>query len=214
MTKLRRWSIAIAVAILLTWVIVPIASAALEKPYLRGVARSTTATLSWDSVSGAARYKVYIISTADKKASFFRSTKKTNMTIKNMRPGTDYTFAVRVEDVNGVESPFSNLKSFTTGQALKAPRVVKTTNKNASTTISWNRVSGADKYWVFRLEKGARISAVQIASTTNLSYRHSTSSDMEYAVVAVSAFGDQGEWGATIKLDKPPTVNANPKPLK
>ena len=126
--------------------------------------------LSWRAVSGATKYWIYR-STDGKNFKYFNSTTKTSYTNSGAASGTKYYYRVKaVAVVNGknVASANSSTKSLFT--SLAKPSVSITTS-NGKPKITWNAVTGADKYYVYRSTDGKNFSYWD--STTKTSYVNS-----------------------------------------
>ena len=143
--------------------------------------------LSWKAVSGATKYWIYR-STDGKNFKYFDSTTKTSYTNSGAASGTKYYYRVKaVAVVNGknVASAYSNTKSLMT--TLAKPSVSITTS-NGKPKISWSKVTGADKYYIYRSTDGKNFSywdATANLSYTNLSAKKNTK--YYYKVKAVCA---------------------------
>ena len=126
--------------------------------------------LSWKAVSGATKYWIYR-STDGKEFKYFDSTTKTSYTNSGAASGTKYYYRVKaVAVVNGknVVSANSSTKSLLT--SLAKPSVSITTS-NGKPKLTWNAVTGADKYYVYRSTDGKNFSYWD--STTKTSYINS-----------------------------------------
>ena len=126
--------------------------------------------LSWKAVSGATKYWIYR-STDGKKFKYWDSTTRTSYTNSGAASGTKYYYRVKaVAVVNGknVASANSSTKSLLT--SLAKPSVSITTS-NGKPKISWSKVTGADKYYVYRSTDGKNFSYWD--STTKTSYVNS-----------------------------------------
>ena len=143
--------------------------------------------LKWKAVSGATKYWIYR-STDGKNFKYFDSTTKTSYTNSGAASGTKYYYRVKaVAVVNGknVASAYSNTKSLMT--TLAKPSVSITTS-NGKPKISWSKVTGADKYYIYRSTDGKNFSywdATANLSYTNLSAKKNTK--YYYKVKAVCA---------------------------
>ncbi len=123
--------------------------------------------LKWKAVSGATKYWIYR-STDGKNFKYFDSTTKTSYTNSGAASGTKYYYRVKaVAVVNGknVTSANSSTKSLFT--SLAKPSVSITTS-NGKPKISWSKVTGADKYYIYRSTDGKNFSYWD--STTKTSY--------------------------------------------
>ena len=123
--------------------------------------------ISWNAVSGATKYWIYR-STDGKNFKYYDSTTKTNYTNNSTSVGTKYYYRVKaVTVVNGknVASENSNTKSLLVSTAAPSAKI---TTSNGKPKISWNEVSGATKYWIYRSTDGVNFSYWD--STTRTSY--------------------------------------------
>ena len=125
------------------------------------------AKLSWKAVSGATKYWVYR-STDGVKYKPYYTVSKTSFTDSKSKSGTKYYYkvmAVAVVNKTDVGSAFSAVKSITT--TLAKP-TVKITTSNGKPKLSWSKVTGADKYYVYRSTDGKIFK--HFATTTKLSF--------------------------------------------
>ena len=123
--------------------------------------------LSWKAVSGATKYWIYR-STDGVNFKYWDSTTKTSYTNSGAASGTKYYYRVKaVAVVNGknVVSANSSTKSLFT--SLAKPSVSITTS-NGKPKLTWNAVTGADKYYIYRSTDGKNFSYWD--STTKTSY--------------------------------------------
>lgn len=131
---------------------------------------STTATVSWNAVSGAVGYAVQRYDAQNKKWVGAGSTSKTSLTVKNLIPTTNNKLRV-LAYVNG-----SNGNSY--GLASSAVSVKPTINKatdlsfneyatdSSSVTLSWNAVSGVTGYAIYTVS-GSKYSQVASSATNS-----------------------------------------------
>ena len=111
------------------------------------------AKLSWKAVSGATKYWVYR-STDGKKYTRVAITTKLSYADSKSKSGTKYYYkvmAVAVVNETNVGSACSVVKSITT--TLAKP-TVKITTSNGKPKLTWGKVTGADKYYVYRSTNG------------------------------------------------------------
>ena len=111
------------------------------------------AKLSWKAVSDATKYYVYR-STDGVKYKPYYTVSKTSFTDSKSASGTKYYYkvmAVAVVNETNVGSAFSAVKSIMT--TLAKP-TVKITTSNGKPKLSWSKVTGADKYYVYRSTNG------------------------------------------------------------
>ena len=111
------------------------------------------AKLSWKKVSDATKYYVYR-STDGVKYKPYYTVSKTSFTDSKSKSGTKYYYkvmAVAVVNETNVGSACSAVKSIMT--TLAKP-TVKITTSNGKPKLSWSKVTGADKYYVYRSTNG------------------------------------------------------------
>ena len=138
------------------------------------VASTGKIRISWDAVDGAAKYQIYRATSKDGSYSFLASTTNTSAVNTKINAGETYYYYVRAVDNNGKKSAKSNI----VGRTCDLARPVVTVSNIASTgkiKVSWNAVSGASKYTMYRSETGKTGSwtAVDVAATKT-SITHST----------------------------------------
>lgn len=107
-------------------------------------------TLSWNDVFVADAYEIYLVN-ADGSNHLLQTVASNSATISDVPYGETYTYKVRaLGNKNGkVVSDYSQPVSATNNSKLQAPTANVFVNTNGSFTISWNAVSGADKYEVY-----------------------------------------------------------------
>lgn len=123
--------------------------------------------LKWSAVSGAAKYWIYR-STDGVNYKYYDTTTKTSYLNKSTTVGTTYHYMVKaVAVVNGqnVTSAYSGANSLLVSTAAPS---VKITTSSGHPKLSWNKVDGATKYWVYRSTDGVNFKYYDI--TTKLSY--------------------------------------------
>ena len=155
---------------------------------------STTASsgkvkLSWGKISGAKKYEVYRSTKATSGFKKLTSTTKTYYTDSSAKVGTTYYYKVRTI---GSKSSYNSDYS----QTLKGIRIcgqtdlaVKLNTTTGKPNLSWDKVSGASKYLVYRAttEDGQY---ELIKTTTGTSYKDTkaeTDQDYYYRVNAIGS---------------------------
>ena len=125
------------------------------------------AKLSWKAVTGATKYYIYR-STDGKNFEYRTYTTKLSYTDSKSASGKKYYYKVRaVAVVNGtnVGSAYSAAKSIMT--TLAKP-TVKITTSNGKPKLTWSKVTGADKYYIYRSTDGKTFK--QYTTTTKTSF--------------------------------------------
>ena len=98
----------------------------------------TTATISWNTVSGATGYDILFNGSV-------YSTTATSRKFTGLTAGKSYTFQVRAKNADAT-SAYTVSNTVTT--APKAPASISATSTNATVTITWGKVTGATGYIV------------------------------------------------------------------
>ena len=123
--------------------------------------------LSWKAIDGADKYYIYR-STDGETFKYYEKTTKTSYTDTKAKVGTKYYYKVKAaRNVDGVNigSAYSAIKTVT---ATIAKPTVKITTSNGKPKLSWSKVTGADKYYVYRSTDGKTFK--HFATTTKLSF--------------------------------------------
>ncbi len=156
----------------------------------------TTASLSWNPVTGAASYDVYrgatLVNTSAVTA--------TSFTDSGLSPATTYSYTVATVDGSGnVGSRSATVNATTTGTraGLPAPGGLSVTATTDTTvSLSWNQVSGAASYNVYRGATVVNTSPVTTTSYTDAGLSANTT--YSYAVAAVDSSGTVGTLSTTV----------------
>ena len=115
---------------------------------------STTAKVTWKGVSGAEKYRVYYRGSGEKwKRVKTVSAKTRSYTVTKLKSGKKYYFTVRAY-ANGVFSDYKKNVSKIT--LLKTPSVKAKATGGGKVRVSWSKVSGAKKYYVYYKVPGKR----------------------------------------------------------
>ncbi|MDE6110790.1 MAG: SH3 domain-containing protein, partial [Eubacterium sp.] len=133
-------------------------------------------TLSWNAVSQATKYELYI-KNADGSYSLMKTTTATSFTTAIAAVGKQYSFRMRaVNSTHNTYSDFSNTVSAVNNgniTSLTAPTFnAVMINPDLSFTLSWSSVTGADKYEIYI--KNADGSYSRMKTTTETSFTTST----------------------------------------
>ncbi len=134
-------------------------------PKISSVENKKTCTqIKWGKVSGADYYEVY---RKAKGGSWKKldSVKSTTFNDKNAKAGTVYEYKVRARVGKSTASAFSSAKKIV---RLTVPKLSKATAASGKVTLTYGKVKGADKYYIYR--KTGSGSFKRIASTTSTKY--------------------------------------------
>ncbi len=124
-------------------------------------------TISWNAVSGADKYDVYIDNGAGYK--LLRTVTGTSTTTGTAVYGKKYAYKVRAVNSknSAVTSAFSIAVTATNTKKLQTPSAKATVNANGSFTISWNKVPGATRYGIYMLEANGKYKWIKSTNATS-----------------------------------------------
>ena len=153
-------------------------------------------TLTWNAVSGAAKYEVYRARSKDGDYTKYSTTTGTAYTNSSyLTSGATYYYKVRALDANGNAGPYSAVVSVTCRLKLTAPTVTGSTDSQGRPTLKWNAVTGAAKYEVYRARSKdgdyIKYSTVTGTNYTNTSYL-ANGTTYYYKVRALGSDGTAG----------------------
>ena len=161
-------------------------------------------TLKWKAVSGAAKYEVYRARSKD--GDYIKYATVTGTSYTNTRyieNGNTYYYKVRALDANGTAGAWSSIVSVTYKQTLPAPTVTGGNDSQGRPTLTWNAVTGAAKYEVYRARSRSgdyiKYSTVTGTSYTNTSYIEDGNT-YYYKVRALDANGTAGAWSSIVAV--------------
>ena len=109
--------------------------------------------LSWKAVEGATGYRVYLYDAKAKKYKTLGTTEKLSCTVKKLKAGTEYKFAVKAYTKNGTETLWSKYYTELTTATKPAVPAVTAKAEVGKASLSWKEVSGATGYVVYMSEK-------------------------------------------------------------
>ena len=137
---------------------------------------STTATLSWNAVSGVTGYAVYIWNSAENKWQWSLTCSGTECTVKNLPTNSDFTLAVKayIKAANGknyLSANSNSVSGHTSPAAVTDLKAVNLTDK--SFTLSWTASKDAsiiERYEIYAQitrtnENGDRVSKFEYISS-------------------------------------------------
>ncbi len=106
--------------------------------------------LSWSAVSGANKYEIYLLG-SNGKYNLMKTTTAASFTTAVATYGREYAYKVRaIDSKNNVYSEFSNVITGVNKKKMSTPTLKSIiVNDNGTFTLSWNAVTGADKYEIY-----------------------------------------------------------------
>ena len=169
-------------------------------------------TLKWNAVTGAAKYEVY--RARSRSGDYIKYATVTGTSYTNtsyIENGTTYYYKVRALDANGTAGAWSSVVSVTYKQTLSAPTVTGGNDAQGRPTLTWNAVSGAAKYEVYRARSlngdYIKYSTVTGTSYTNTSYIENGNT-YYYKVRALKSDGTAGAWSSVVSVTYKQTLSA------
>lgn len=119
-------------------------------PKIKVTTTYNSARISWKKVSGAAGYQVYRATSQNGKYKKVRTTAKTSWKNEKLTTGKVYYYKVRAYKKSGSKTVYGSFSIKTKAvPRTKAPTFKLTAGKN-KIQVSWNKVSGADGYRIYR----------------------------------------------------------------
>ena len=170
--------------------------------------------LTWNAVSGAAKYEIYRSYSRDGSYSKYSTQTSTAYTNSSyLTSGTTYYYKVRALDANGNAGPYSAVVSVTCRLKLSAPSVTGSKDSQGRPTLKWNAVTGAAKYEVYRSTSRSgtytKYSTQTSTSYTNSSYLTSGTT-YYYKVRALGSDGSYGPYSSVVSVTYRATSSAVP----
>ncbi len=156
-------------------------------PRISKVSNTTSGVkVKWGSIENATSYKVYR-KTSSTSWKLVGTTSKTAFTDKKAKSGTTYTYTVRA--CRG--SYTSNYESGESIKYLSAPDMKSVKNGITGVKVTWNDVTGANSYIVYR--RGGGSGWEKIAVTKSTSYTDKTAKKkVTYRYTVKAASGSSG----------------------
>lgn len=117
------------------------------------IAKTGKTKLSWQKVKGAEKYAVYRATKKNGTYKYMTTTKKTEWIHTKALSGKKYYYWVKAIDLDNRSADSVRDKIVSRSCDLKRPVVEILLNRNAKPKLSWKKVSGAEKYEIFRAVK-------------------------------------------------------------
>ncbi|MBR3948359.1 MAG: fibronectin type III domain-containing protein [Clostridia bacterium] len=147
----------------------------LEFSILPGKTSKITATqstssikLTWKKVTGADGYRVYQYNSKTGKYKTLKTLTGTTYTVKNLKAGTSYKFAVKAYTKADGETLWAASSKTITTCTKPATPTVKVTAGSGKATLSWSKVTGATGYVIYMEDSFGDFE--KVTSTTKTSY--------------------------------------------
>lgn len=161
---------------------------------------SNSVKLSWNAVSGAGGYRIYMYNASTKKYEKYKDVTGTTCTIKGLKASTTYKFKV------------ASLK-FTTQSSSKTLSK-KTSSNGTSVKLTWSAVSGANGYRVYKYnpttKKYVKYKDVLTTSCTVTGLKASTTYKFKITPLKFTAQSTSSVISAKTSSSSKPTDNEQP----
>ena len=145
-----------------------VAQQTLEAPTLTVTNKRTTGKpyLKWNKVDGAEEYEVYRATSKSGEYTRLWGGSSTALTNGSAKAGTTYYYKVRALAADGTTSEWSEIRTRTCD--LAQPDVKVTLRSDGKPVLTWQKVSGAVKYEVWRRTDGGDFVRLTTVSGTKL----------------------------------------------
>ncbi|GHV60674.1 hypothetical protein AGMMS49587_02790 [Spirochaetia bacterium] len=172
----------------------------------------TEIRVNWNAVSGADSYMVYYGTEAAGSSQYGGTASSSPFTVTGLQPGTAYYFTVKAGNNAGWSNGSSPVSGTTTALAVPSGLSVSAQSSGAM-TISWNAVSGAASYNIYRSNSSSGpftgIGAGNTTAYTDMGLTANTT--YWYKVSAVN--GTEGAQSAAVSGTTNDTILAAPTGL-
>ena len=178
-------------------------------PQISGFSNTSTGTkISWNSYSGAVKYRIYVFN--GKSWNRVGESTTTNFTHNSLRNGVTYRYTVRAMDKNNKFVSDYNKEGYS--NTFFAPPVISTLqNVFGGVTVKWSKNSAIDSYRIYRKTKNTgwkRIGTSDSGSFTDTTAESGIS--YTYTLRALDAennFVSYCNGGKSVTYVKAPTIN-------
>jgi large repetitive protein len=178
---------------------------------IQAVNSATQFTLKWEAAPYATSYKVYQIANGQK--TLKSTTSNLSVTYSNMAPG-EYTYAIYSYSSRFGESKTgSEIVAILNGQVMQAPTNLTFSIKNGNDiALSWNTVSYATSYKVYKIIDGQRV-LQSTMNGTSVTYSNQPEGEFTFVVHSFSSLLGESPEGSEVqvnlvhpKMEKPSNV--------
>ena len=178
-------------------------------PQISGFSNTSTGTkISWNSYSGAVKYRIYVFN--GKSWNRVGESTTTNFTHNSLRNGVTYRYTVRGMDKNNKFVSDYNKEGYS--NTFFAPPVISSLqNVFGGVTVKWSKNSAIDSYRIYRKTKNTGWK--RIGNSDNGSFTDTTAAsgiNYTYTLRALDAennFASYYNGGKSVTYVKAPTIN-------
>lgn len=162
-------------------------------PTLSGtVVSSTQIKLTWNAISGATKYYVFEGNTPGSEA-YLATAVGTSYTNGHLTPGTQYCWKIESVIVNTPSVPSNEVCLTTKGLPAPPSNVVATATSSSRVNVTWNAVTGAQKYYVYDSFNGGSFTFASTSVTTSATIANlQTGGQYCFEVEVVTSNGTSG----------------------
>lgn len=162
------------------------AASTLARPVVTATVTSTTnptIKLTWAKVAGATKYYVYRRDTASGSLSLYKKT--SNLYLKDTEVIKSKTYYYKVKAVTIKNSKVTNSSATSktvnaTVSALVAPKVTAKALSASQIKISWAKVAGATRYYMYRSTDGKTYNSIGYTTQLNYTFKNLNMSTKYY----------------------------------
>lgn len=176
------------------------------------VSKTGKPKLSWTKVKGAEKYAVYRAPSKNGKYIHMTTTKKTEWINTSAKAGKKYYYKVKAIDLDSRSADSALSKAVLRSCDLSRPVVNVTLTSKAKPKLTWKKVSGAERYEIFRAVKknGTYTSLGKTAKAAYIDQKAKGGKIYYYRVRAIDA-DNSGAHSAKSLKDKIYVVDLNKK---
>ena len=172
---------------------------------VKATANSSYISVTWNAVSGADSYGVYRSTSANGTYSLITTFATTTYSDYAVSAGTTYYYKISAKNSAGEsdKSTYANATMSSGGgttTTLPAPTGVTATASTYTITVSWNSVSDADQYNVYRStsQYSGFTKATSTYTTSYIDLNPTSGTTYYYKVAAVDANGKEGRESSVV----------------
>ena len=169
-------------------------------PTLTGISNTNSGVkVKWDAVSGASYYRVYRKASASGSWEKLADTTSTSYTDTTVKSGKTYYYTVRCLNSTGKKVASAYDSTGLSIYRILAPELSAVSNTSSGMKLTWNNVSKATKYRVYRKTSSSG-SWTKLADTTSTNYTDTTAktgTTYYYTVRAYSSDGSASAYDST-----------------
>ena len=148
----------------------------LQTPTMKATVNANgTFKLSWNAVSGATAYELYI-KQADGSYKLMKTTTATSFTTAFATYGKQFSYKMRaVTSKNkSAASAYSSVVNAKNTKKLQTPTLKVTVNTNGTFKLSWNKVTGAEKYELYIKQANGSYKLMKTTTSTSFTTAFAT----------------------------------------